>query len=148
MIKPFNLGRRTCGVDMVAGATVTATRTAATAGTRVMSEENRPQQPLPVQPEDEGASGGILGEPSESTMTAPLTPPSTRVLTCAFNRRRSRVSPHFETDGNFLMMDTQSSTLKPKLPSMKPPRGDTSKSLYENFQESTDKRSCEDSANE
>ena len=40
-------------------------------------------------------------------------------------------------------MNSQTSTLKSKLPSMKPPLGDSSKSTFENW---TDKRSCEDSA--
>jgi hypothetical protein len=46
-------------------------------------------------------------------------------------------------------MNTQSTTIKTKLPSVKPPRCDSSKtsafSAFENFQEWTDKRSCDDS---
>lgn len=72
------------------------------------------------------------------------------VLTCAYNRRRNRVSPHFETDGTIYMMNTQNTTpSKSKLSSGKPPRGDFSKlsslaTSSENSQEWAEKRCCDD----
>jgi hypothetical protein len=79
-------------------------------------------------------------------MTAPNSP---RVLTCAFNRRRNRVSPHLETDGIILTMNIQANQSKSKLSSRKPPRGDYSKpsslaSASENVDEWTEKRCCDD----
>ncbi|KAL3925742.1 MAG: hypothetical protein SGILL_000192 [Bacillariaceae sp.] len=85
-------------------------------------------------------------------MTGTPSSSSPRVLTCVFNRRRSRVSAHFETDESTMLLNTQSTTIKAKLPSLKPPRVDSSKasslsSSFENLQEWTDKRNCDDSSN-
>jgi hypothetical protein len=76
---------------------------------------------------------------------------SPRVLTCAFNRRRNRVSPHFETDGTIFMMNTKAEISKSKFPSTKPPRGDYSKlssltAASENIDDWTEKRCYDDDA--
>jgi hypothetical protein len=82
-----------------------------------------------------------------SIMTNSTTSP--RVLTCAFNRRRNRVSPHFETDWAILKMTTQANSSKSMYSSGKPPRGEYSKlyslaSASENVDEWTEKRCCDD----